>query len=434
MPNATSLERTKIPATLRWVLVLLALSAFINYIDRANLGIAGPILKAELSVSGSQLGILFSAFFLTYAFLQPVVGWLVDRFNVNWVFAFGFLLWSLATALTGLAHLFGVLLSLRLLLGVGESVAYPSYSKIIATRLPEEHRGFANACVTGGQTLGPAFGMFAGGMLMARFGWRPFFIGLGVGAMIWLIPWIALIPRGAEVPSRTTGVPNLLEFLVLRSAWGTCLGLFCSNYVNYFLITWLPSYLVRERQFSLEKAASVIAIGYLLASGCATLAGWLSDLWIQSGGTPTRVRKTIVAGSIAISGVCLGLSATGSAAFCALMVVGGIVFWAVSGSNLWAITQTLAGAKAAGRWTGFQNFVGNLAGIVVPAITGFTLDRTGHFYWALAILTGLALFGALCWVFLIGRVEPVVWRKKEQALATAQWRWTLGEGRNQRKL
>ena len=123
------------------VIVLLAISAFINYVDRGNLSIAAPLLKGELGISPSKLGLLLSAFFWTYACSQLFSGWLVDRLNVNWVFAAGFILWSAATAITGIAHTFVALFALRLLLGISESVAYPSYSKIIASNFSEERRG-----------------------------------------------------------------------------------------------------------------------------------------------------------------------------------------------------------------------------------------------------------------------------------------------------
>lgn len=105
------------------------------------------------------------------------------------------------------------------------------------------------------------------------------------------------------------------------------------------------------------------------------------------------------------------LSAFGAPLFCVVMVVAGVIFHGVASSNIWAITQTLAGPQAAGRWTGFQNFVGNLSGVVAPALTGFVLDRTGHLYWAFAILTCVALTGTMSWVFLVGRIEQVAWHK-----------------------
>src|SRR5690242_12666749 len=136
-------QRKAIPGALLAALLLLAVSAFINYVDRGNLSVAAPLLKDELGISAAQLGILLSAFFWTYACLQPVSGWLVDRWNVNWVFAAGFFLWSAATAATGMVHTFAALMLLRLVLGIGESVAYPSYCKILAINFSEEHRGFA---------------------------------------------------------------------------------------------------------------------------------------------------------------------------------------------------------------------------------------------------------------------------------------------------
>lgn len=417
MHTPTSLERAKIPVVLKWVLVLLSISVFINYIDRANLGVAAPLLKDELGLSGSQLGVLFSTFFLTYALLQPVAGWLVDQFDVDWVFALGFFLWSLATALTGLVHVFATFICLRLALGIGESVTFPSYSKIIATRFPENHRGLANSCVGAGLVLGPGFGMLAGGMLMARFGWRPFFLVLGFASMLWLVPWIALkSPKPLEA-ERKTGVPNLFEFLKMRSAWGTCVGLFSGNYVNYFLLTWLPIYIVRERHFSMNDVAKIAGGGYLLAACASTSAGWLSDQWIQNGASATLARKAVVIVGIAFAAVFLVLSAFGGSVFTVTAIVLGIGFFGVYSSNVWAITQTLAGPEVAGRWTGFQNLVGNMAGVIGPSLTGFVVDRSGHFYWAFAILGFVVFLGVLSWLFLVERVEPVVWQKQETVAA-----------------
>ena len=178
-------------------LALLAISVLINYIDRGNLSLAAPLLKDELQLSPWQLGILFSAFFWTYTALQFVMGWVVDRFEVNLVIAAGYLVWSLATAATGLVHGFLLLLLMRLMLGVGESVAFPSCSKILARHVPEQNRGFANGAVSAGIKLGPALGTLGGGLLMQRYGWRPVFIGIGVVSLLWLPAWKKWMPRGA---------------------------------------------------------------------------------------------------------------------------------------------------------------------------------------------------------------------------------------------
>src|SRR6266481_6353514 len=148
----------KLPPGLAFALALLAFSVFINYLDRGNLSVAAPMLKDELGLSASQLGILLSSFFWTYGLFQILSGWLVDRFNVNWVMATGFFLWSAATGATGLVHGFAALLVVRLILGIGESVAYPSYSRILAKHFPASQRGFANSAIASGLAFGPAFG------------------------------------------------------------------------------------------------------------------------------------------------------------------------------------------------------------------------------------------------------------------------------------
>jgi MFS transporter, ACS family, D-galactonate transporter len=190
---------------------------------------------------------------------------------------------------------------------------------------------------------------------MARFGWCPFFIALSFVSLLWIVPWLRWMPKNRLAPSTdTAGAPNLLEFLRLRSAWGTCLGLFCGNYVNYFLITWLPFYLVRERHFSMEKMAEIGGVAYLLAAFSSTLCGWLSDRWIASGASPSLARKTFSGGGIGLSVIFIGLSAINGPDFSVVATILGIIFFGVSASNVWIITQTLAGPRATGRWAGFE--------------------------------------------------------------------------------
>src|ERR1035437_1686475 len=172
----------------RWILALLVVSAFINYIDRTTLSVGAASIQKELQLSNYRVGLLLSAFFWTYAAFQlfAVAGWLVDRFHVGWVYAGGFLLWSAATAGTGISRGFASLFALRLLLGIGESVAYPAYARILAT-FPERRRGLANAAIDPGTRTGPAGGTLLGGLLMASFGWRVFFLALRLGSMLWVV-------------------------------------------------------------------------------------------------------------------------------------------------------------------------------------------------------------------------------------------------------
>jgi|HubBroStandDraft_6_1064221.scaffolds.fasta_scaffold02688_10 ACS family D-galactonate transporter-like MFS transporter len=409
-PNQIVLSKALAP-----VAALLAISTFINYIDRGSLSLAVPLLKDELHLSPWQLGILLSSFFWTYTSFQIVSGWLVDRFNVNWVLAGGFFIWTIATATTGFVHGFEMLLIMRLILGVGESVAFPSYCKILAKHFPEALRGRANSFISAGIAGGPAFGIFFGAMLIARHGWRPFFIGLGLLSLLWLLPWKMWMPKGTGLyVSPTAQTPGIAEILKQRSAWGTFAGLFAFNYLSYFLLTWLPSFLVNERHFSMQKMGTIGGAAYVILALSALISGWVSDLWIAGGGSPTRVRKTFTSLGLAISS-CSCIAVVLFAYDWRLAVFFLFVTCAGAGlctSNLWSITQTIAGPLAAGKWTGLQNFVGNFAGIVSPALTGFVVQRTGQFFWAFAVTAGVLLAGAISWAFVVGAVEPVQWQGK----------------------
>ena len=407
-PPANENNRPARPATR--LIALLALAALINYIDRGNLSIAAHLLKGELGLSGSQLGILLSSFFWTYSLFLPVSGWLADRFEVKWVMAFGFFLWSGATAVTGGLHTFTALLAARLMLGIGESVAYPCYARTLVRHVPEVGRGFANALIAAGVGCGPALGTFFGGTLMARYGWRPFFIVLGVVSLAWLIPWLAWMPRGSKaVSSVGQSDVGFLEILKQRSMWGTCGGLFGANYVLYFEITWLPFYLVRERHFSMGTMAKIGGLGYLCYAAAAVLFGWISDRWIAAGGTPTLVRKTFAGAGAGSAGLLLLGCALASPAVSVILLLLAFAAGGMCGSNIWAITQTLAGPRMAGRWTGLQNFVGNLAGVIAPAVTGFVIDYTGRFFVAFVIMAVVALLAALSYIFVIGPVKEIAW-------------------------
>jgi MFS family permease len=394
------------------VLLLLGLSVLINYIDRSNLSIAAPLIKDELGISASQLGTLLSAFFYTYALLQVPAGWLVDRFDVKWVFALGLFIWSAATAVTGVLHGFVALLAIRVILGVGESVAFPAYGKILGGHFKESHRGFANSVVITGLALGPAVGMLLGGNFVGRFGWRPFFIALGLVGLLWLVPWWAWMPRRAPGSPRISDQPaGILAILRQRSAWGTCLCQFSFNYASYFLVTWLPFYLIRERHLSMTQMAKAGGLVYVLFAISSTVFGKLSDHWIATGGSPTRVRKTLATVGNSGMGIFLAASAVApDAVFLWTLALAG-TFMGVSACNIWAMTQTLAGPRMVGRWTGVQNFVGNFAGAVAPKLTGILLDRTGHFYWAFFITAVVVWIGALSWIFVVGTIEEVDWDK-----------------------
>src|SRR3984893_5439071 len=395
-------------------LILLAVCALINYVDRGNLSIAAPLLKDELRISVTQLGILLSAFFWTYTAMQFVSGWLVDRFDVNRVMATGFLLWSLATAVTGLVQGFTMLLAMRLMLGVGESVMVPACSKILGFHLPEHHRGFANGVLQGAWSFGPALGTLGAGLLMAKYGWRPLFIGIGLISLAWVPAWIKWMPRSGGTECSLVAVPGFADILRQRSFWGVCGGHFSVNYLAYFMLTLLPFYLVRERHLSMQSMAKVASAYYAIEGLSAITTGWLSDFFIRRSHTPTLVRKSAMAIGHTIAAIALASCALANSQWYLLCLAAIGIGCGSARAGPFAFSQTGAGPHPTGKWTGLQNGFANLSGVVAPALTGFLVDRTGSFQAALAIAASVLLAGGLSWVFGVGRVEQVSWKSEQR--------------------
>ncbi len=393
------------------VLLLLGLSVVINYIDRSNLSIAAPLIKDEIGITAAQLGTLLSAFFWTYSVMHLVSGWLVDHFDVKWVFGLGFLAWSGTTAITGLLHGFAALLAARIVLGLGEAVSFPSYGKIICTYFDEEHRGFANAVIVSGLALGPAAGFMVGGSVVSRFGWRPFFIVVGVAGLLWLLPWASWMPgRDAALAEAPSPFSGMFAIVRRRSAWGMWICHFALAYPLYFLLTWLPFYLNRARGLSLNQTARIAAAVFLTHATSSAVVGKLADRWIATGSSVTLIRKTLaVVGSILV-GLFLVAAVLAPANLYAWMLVLVGASMGFTGTCLYSAAQTLAGPRMAGRWTGLQQCMGNLSGAAAPAATGFLLQRTGNFHSAFYLAALVSVAGAFSWLVVVGPLQTLQWK------------------------
>ena len=393
------------------VVGLLALGMLINYVDRGNLSTAAPLIKDQLHLTNTQAGILLSAFFWTYTPFQPVAGWLAERINPYRTLAIGVAIWSAATALIGVAGGFLSLFALRLLLGMGESAIFPCNAKILARDLAPERLGSANGLIGAGQALGPAIGTFAGGMLMASYGWRPVFVLFGVISGAWLLPWIFVARRAS---ARWQGEanpppPSFLAILGKRECWGASLGHFAHNYALYFLITWLPLYLVKSRGFSMGEMSELGAMLYILYAISTQASGLLADRWMAVGASSTRVRKTIITtGHLGVA-VCMAVCALGGPAASVVGLVASGLFFGMNTATIFPIGQILGGPHAAGKWMGVQNCLANTAGVLAPILTGYVVDATGKFGIAFALAAAMSLIGIFGWTVLIRRVEMVVW-------------------------
>ncbi len=401
------------PTTLQWTaLVLLVISVAINYVDRGNLGVAAKSIQTDLHYSPKYLGLLLGGFFWTYSLCQIAAAKIIDRWNVNWVYAIGFFLWSAATAITGLASSFILIFILRLALGMGESVAYPAYSKIIAGTFPERLRGTANALIDFGSKIGPAIGVMLGVKMLEWFTWRGMFLVIGAASLLWLVPWcFAAAKLPVEVENKEEGwTPTYKQLMTRRSVWGTVLGLFGGNYAWYFYLTWLPYYFETERHYTKDKLALFGSLPFFAVAFASMLFGVLADAAIKRGKHPGRVRQMFV--SFGLLGCCAfmlpAVLVKDETLANALLLLASVSMGGFS-SNHWAFTQYLSGARAAAKWTGFENCLGNCAGVVAPWLTGWALGKTHSFFAAFAITCLVLLCGVLGYWAIVGRPHEENW-------------------------
>ena len=396
-----------------WLVLLLALAMFINYADRGSLAVAAPVLSHDLAIDPRALGVLLSSFFWSYALVQPLSGAVVQRWPVRWVLPAGLLAWSAATMACGMATGFGSLLMLRLAIGIGESVIFPANARLLAEHAAEHQRGRANAAISIGLFLGPVAGTLVGGLVLARYGWRPVFWVIGAASLLWLPLWFATrLPTGDGAGrAEPLRVPGWGEILSQRGLWGIAIGQFCYAYPTYLLLTWLPTFLVSSEHYSLQRMAVVgaaIPVGQALGSA---FSGVMSDRLIAGGRDGAVVRKAFLMGGMAGCGAMFVGATLASHDTVVIWLAATAVFCGVISPLNFGDGQTLAGPAAAGRWMGTQNLIGNMSGVAAPMITGLVVAQTGSFRIAFLIPALLSLIGLVAYGPLTGPIREVAWRK-----------------------
>jgi MFS family permease len=392
------------------VVLLLAAVLFLNYVDRGALPTALHHIQQDLHLTFSQLGVLGSAFFWTYALMQIPMGWLAERYGAHRVLAFGLATWALATMLVGVVSGFGLVLALRLLLGVGESVGFPCMSKILASTVPSQSLGVANGIIAFAYLMGPVVGTFLGGVLMSTYGWRATFVIFGAVSLLWLLPWSRVRVQHRPEGERSTQIATTGMILKQRALWGTGLGHFSSNYTFYFMLSWLPLYLVHERGFSDSQMTRFASAAYFVNAVFAMGGGWAIDRYIARGGSTNFGYKLVMGSTHFGAIICMLCMALGPRPVALASIFIYQALCGISSPGVFAVSQIIAGPAAAGRWVGIQNTIGNLAGIVAPALTGVVIDWTGHFTLAFVLAAAVAVVGFIGWVFMIPQVAELNWQ------------------------
>lgn len=381
----------------------------IAYIDRTNLSVALTLRDFNdfFRLSDSDRGNLLSAFFFSYAFLQIPAGWVVDRYGVKYPYAISFLVWSLLSAVTAMASTVTVLFVLRFLLGVGEAIVTPASMRWIRFHFAEKERGLAVGLYMTGTKIGPAVGAPIAAWLITAYGWKSMFLILGLGGLLWLIPWLFLVKnddREIEIAAqKKTTVANVPFGRIMASPviWGTIIGTFCYMYFVYFCMTWMPAYFVEARNLSLSSMGLYTFFSFAGMATVAALGGWAADRMIARGFDAVAVRKgfTIAGFVMASTEVIGGMSdSVDVALFFAVFSLSGL---GLATANYWALTQTLIPGGAIGRIVGIQNCAANIPGIVAPILTAWLKSRTGSYDAPMQAIWFFMILGIAAYVFLV---------------------------------
>ena len=401
-------QYTHITPFRRWAVVcLLSLGMIVAYVDRANLSaaLAEPQFTSFFQLNDMDRGNLSSAFFWTYAFLQIPAGFAVDKYGVKFPYAISFLFWSMVSTCTAFAGNFTQLFGLRLLLGVGESIVTPASLRWIRFNVEERQRGLAVGLYMAGTKIGSAVGIPMAAWLIMKYDWRSMFLILGLGRLIWLLPWMKWVRNDdikLEAAVNTAAAPAIAFSRVMGSVamWGIIIGTFCYNYFVYFCMTWLPAYFREQHHLSPGDMGVLTMTSFAGMAIMAAFAGWVADRLIAKGQPAIRIRKLFtIAGFVVASTEIIGVltSSREVALFFAVVSLTGL---GITTANYWALTQTLMPGAAVGRITGVQNFASNFSGIVAPLLTGWLKQTTGGYAAPmiaifLLLITGIAAYAIM---------------------------------------
>jgi ACS family D-galactonate transporter-like MFS transporter len=423
----------------RWFIVLMCfLAVAINYIDRANLGVAVPLIKKEYGLDPAVMGLVLSGFFWSYALMQLPCGWLIDRFGSRATYTVATLIMSMATAATAFAGGVVSLFACRLVLGVGEAFCYPVNAKVTSLWFRRSERGLATGLWASGSRVGSALTLPLVAFLIANFGWRAAFLVTGAIGLVWMLVWFFAYRdpeyHPAVRPEQVTALQNeysvsteqqrirWTDLFKYRTIWGMMIGFFCLNFVIYFFTTWFPSYLTEARGFSLEKLGTLGLLPGTAAIPAGWLGGYLSDYLFRRGWSLTAARKTcLVGGLLASSVVALAAIVPGDMAALALLSVSyaGLAF---AGANIWTLPGDVAPTQAhVASIGGIQNFASNIAGIALTTFTGLMVSLTkGSFFVPLLVAGIISLIGAGSYLFIVGEIAPLRPHDDEDALAAPE--------------
>jgi len=389
---------------------LLFVAGAINYMDRAALGIVAPIVGRTLSLSPSQLGIIFSTFFVSYSVFAFFGGYLSDRWGTLRVFTWAMAIWSLFCGLTAAATGFVSMLVYRVFFGIGEGPMSSNTNRTISNWFPRNETASMIGFTFSGQTLGNAVAGPVVGLIAVAFGWRVSFVVIALLGFTWIVVWRLFVTNKPEENHRVDASETRLinesraaaevhnveddgttfgSYLRRPSTLALGAGLFAVNYTQYVFISWLPSYLTTELHLSMREMSLVTSIPWICGAIGYFGGGLIGDFIYRRMDDPVKARKLVATIPLALSGVAVAsITSAGSLPVAVALIAAALLLLTGSCQSIWAIQHEIIPLARQGGVGGFIHFLSNLSGIIGPALTGVLIQYFGGYHSAF-------LFGAL---------------------------------------
>jgi sugar phosphate permease len=447
--SGTEQATARLKSVQRVALALLVVAGVVNYIDRATLAVANPLIREELGLSIADMGYLLSAFLWAYAFSQLPTGAMVDRLGPRILLATGLSLWSLAQLLGGLVRNFGEFFGARILLGIGEAPQFPTGARVVRDWFNQRDRGLATGVFNCASSLGTAIAVPLLTYLMLSFGWRAMFVIMGVAGLIVAALWyllyrnpdgVALTPQ--ENAYRTQGDPpgqrtkvTFREWKLLfrfRTTWGMIFGYFGCIYLTWIYTAWLPGYLEIERHMSVKYTGWAAAVPFACGVVGGVLGGYIADILVRRGVEPLKSRRYPAAIALLGTAVCTVAAAYVSSNALAIAFISISLFLVyVTSTCAWALSSVAVPTNCTASIGAVQNFGGYLGGALAPTVTGLIVQHTGSFVPALVVGSLIGTVSAGCYLFVVD--QPITAAAMDAASGVKMG--ALGVGANpERKL
>jgi MFS family permease len=403
---------------------ILSVAGIINYIDRGSLAIANTTIRTDLGLSATRMGVLLSAFSLSYAISQLPVGVLLDRFGERRVLGAGMFLWSLTQTSTGLVRGFASFVTARVGLAAGESPFVVSAVKTVNDWFDVGDRATPMGIVNGATIMGQAIAPPILTVIMLAFGWRGMFMLIGVPGLLLSVAWYAFYRDRRDVPLSdaekdyfaASGLPGNLSRISftqwlglfrLRTVWGMMLGFGGINYTVWLYMSWMPNYLEAERHLSVAATGTIAVIPFFCGGVGMFVSGVIADFFIRRGVPPIKCHRVILVTGMLCSAVSTLLvpyilGATGAA--CGIGLA--LFFTYLAGNSGWCLVQAIAPSEVVASVATIQNFGSFVCASFAPVITGWLLDRTHSFQLPLVICSVVSILGALSYLLIVK--NPIV--------------------------